>query len=202
MSDEGQLLIDRDRYLKHGVHIGTKNQHDDMDEYIFHVKKNQLAVLDLDITDVKIREVAEFLSGFDLGEILVVGRNEAAKQPIEAFTEELGTRSIVGRFMPGTLTNPESDNFIEPEVVIISDPEEDAQAINEAEDVNIPVVAIADSGDKLDGIDYVIPANNKAVNSLGMVYYLLADQIQEQNGRKIEANLSDFRPEIQEETEE
>lgn len=202
MSEEEQLLVERDKYLKHGVHIGTKTQHTDMEEHIFHVKKNQLAVLNLDQTDEKIREAAEFLSEYDPEEILVVGRKDAAKQPIEAFSEELGTKKIVGRFMPGTLTNPQSDNFIEPEVVIITDPEEDAQAIDEAEDANIPVVAIADSGDKLDGIDRVIPANNKAINSIGMVYYLLAREIREQKGEKIEANLVDFRPELEEEDEE
>lgn len=201
MSEE-ELLTDRDKYLKHGVHIGTKKQHNDMDEYVFHVKKNKLAVLDLDITDVKIREAAEFLSNFDSEEILVVGRKEAAQQPIEAFSKELGTKSKIGRFMPGTLTNPESDNFMEPEVVVVTDPEEDSQAITESRHANIPVVGIADSGDKLDGIDYVIPANNKAVNSLGLLYYLLAREIREGRGEKIELNLSDFRPELEEEEEE
>ena len=203
MSEE-ELLVERDEYLAHGVHIGTKSKHADMEPYIFHVKKNQLAVLDLNQTDQKIREVAEFLAEYSPEEILLVGRKEASRMPIAAFAEAVGTTLIAGRFMPGTLTNPESENFIEPEVVVVTDPEEDAQAINEAVDAQIPVVAVADSGDQLDDIDFVVPANNKAENSLGMVYYLLARQFKEEKGGKLDAQLSDFRPEpeVEEETAE
>ncbi|PSH02373.1 MAG: hypothetical protein BRC26_00870, partial [Nanohaloarchaea archaeon QH_8_44_6] len=84
------------------------------------------------------------------------------------------------------LTNPQSENFIEPEVVVVTDPEEDAQAINEAVDAQIPVVAIADSGNALDNVDLVIPANNKAENALGMAYYLLGKQFIEQKDGEFE----------------
>lgn len=201
MSEE-ELLVDRDKYLKHGVHIGTKSKHTDMEPYIFHVKKNQLAVLDLNTTDEKIREVADFLSEYDPSEILVVGRKELARRPINAFSEALGTKTIAGRFMPGTLTNPQSEDFMEPEVVIVTDPEEDFQAINEAAQSNIPVIAIADSGNELEDIDHVIPGNNKAENSIGLVYYLLAQQIKQARGDDFDYELIDFRPEIETEEDE
>ncbi|MFT4892596.1 MAG: small subunit ribosomal protein S2 [Candidatus Nanohaloarchaea archaeon] len=202
MSNDEELLVDREKYLSHGVHIGTQTKHDDMEEYIFHVKKNQLSVLDLNQTDERIRSAARFLSKYSPEEILVVGRKEASRMALDAFSEEIGNKKIAGRFMPGTLTNPQSEDFMEPEVVIVTDPEEDAQAIDEAVDAKIPVVALADSGNSLEDIDLVIPANNKAENSIGLVYYLLAEQLQEENGRKIELNLSDFRPEPEETEEE
>ncbi|MFQ3275431.1 MAG: small subunit ribosomal protein S2 [Candidatus Nanohaloarchaea archaeon] len=202
MSNDEELLVDREKYLSHGVHIGTQKKHDDMEEYIFHVKKNQLSVLDLNQTDERIRSAARFLSKYSPEEILVVGRKEASRMALDAFSEEIGNKKIAGRFMPGTLTNPQSEDFMEPEVVIVTDPEEDAQAIDEAVDAKIPVVALADSGNSLEDIDLVIPANNKAENSIGLVYYLLAEQLQEENGRKIELNLSDFRPEPEETEEE
>jgi len=70
MTDE-ELLIDREEYLKRGVHIGTKSQHTDMDDYIFHVKKNQLAVINLTKTDQQIRDAAEFLADYEPENILV-----------------------------------------------------------------------------------------------------------------------------------
>lgn len=202
MSDDEELLVDREKYLSHGVHIGTQTKHDDMEKYIFHVKKNQLSVLDLNQTDERIRSAARFLSKYSPEEILVVGRKEGSRMALDAFSEEIGSKKIAGRFMPGTLTNPQSEDFMEPEVVIVTDPEEDSQAIDEAIDAKIPVVALADSGNSLEDIDLVIPANNKAENSIGLVYYLLAEQLQEENGRKIELNLSDFRPEPEETGEE
>ncbi|WP_414838072.1 30S ribosomal protein S2 [Candidatus Nanosalina sp. VS9-1] len=192
MGDEEELLVEREEYLKNGVHIGTRSQHVDMDDYIFHVKKNGLAILDLNKTDEQIRKVAEILADYSPEEILVVGRKEEVYQPIKTLSEVLGTDSVNGRFMPGTLTNPRSDNFKEPEIVLVTDPEEDGQAITEASDVDIPVVAIADSENSLDDVDYVIPANNKGENAVGMVFWLLAQQIKEANGEKLDAKLEDF----------
>lgn len=191
MSDE-ELLIDREEYLKRGVHIGTKSQHTDMDDYIFHVKKNQLAVINLTKTDAQIRDAAEFLADYEPEDILIVGRKEESHEAIEKLSEALGTDRITGRFMPGTLTNPQSDNFTEPEVVIVTDPEMDAQAINEASDVNIPVVTIADSENSLDDIDLVIPGNTKGENALATIYFLLGQEYSALKGLDFDYELEDF----------
>jgi small subunit ribosomal protein S2 len=193
------LLVEREEYLSNGVHIGTKAQHKDMEKYIFHVKKNQLAVLNLEKTDERIRDAAKFLANYEPEDILVVARKPEAELPLVKFTEATDTERIAGRFTPGTLTNPRSDDFIEPEVILVSDPEEDAQAIDEAVDAKIPVVAIADSANTLQDVDLTIPANNKSGNSLGTVYYLLAQQLMEERGEEFEYELEDFRPEEEEE---
>jgi len=189
---EEELLIDREEYLKRGVHIGTKSQHTDMDDYIFHVKKNQLAVINLTKSDEQIREAAEFLADYDPENILVVGRKEEARDAIEMFSDELGTDKITGRFMPGTLTNPQSENFTEPEVVLVTDPELDAQAIDEASDTNIPVLAIADSENSLEDIDVVIPGNNKGENAISTIMFLLGQEYSALKGLEFEYELDEF----------
>jgi small subunit ribosomal protein S2 len=193
MGDEEELLIDRENYLAHGVHIGTKSQHNDMEEYIFHVKKNQLAVLNLEDTDKQIRKAAEKLAEYEPEDILVVGRKEEAKEALNEFSNVTETEAIIGRFMPGTLTNPQSDSFTEPEVLLITDPETDSQAINEAQQTNKYVIAIADSENKLEGVNLAIPANNKSAKSLGTVYYLLAQELAERRGEEYEIELEDFQ---------
>lgn len=193
------LLVDREEYLANGVHIGTKSQHKDMEKYIFHVKKNQLAVLDLNKTDERIRDTANFLTGYEPEEVLVVARKKDALLPVTKFAEATGSSKIAGRFTPGTLTNPRSDDFVEPDLVVVSDPEEDGQAIDEAVDAKIPVVAIADSADTLENIDLVIPANNKSGNAIAMVYFLLAREMAEVNGEDFDYELEDFKPEEEEE---
>lgn len=191
MTDE-ELLIDREEYLKRGVHIGTKSQHTDMDDYIFHVKKNQLAVINLTKTDQQIRDAAEFLADYEPEDILVVGRKDEARDAIDEFSEALETAKITGRFMPGTLTNPQSENFTEPEVVLVTDPELDAQAIDEASDTNIPVVAIADSENSLDNIDVVIPGNNKGENAIATILFLAGQEYSALKGLDFDSELDDF----------
>lgn len=192
MGDEEELLVEREDYLKNGVHIGTRSQNADMEDYIFHVKKNGLAILNLNKTDEQIRKVAEVLSEYSPEDILVVGRKDEVYQPIKTFSEVIGTDSVNGRFMPGTLTNPRSDSFTEPEIVLVTDPEEDRQAVTEASNTNIPVIAIADSENSLEDIDYVIPANNKGENAVGMVLWLLAQEMKEIEGEKLDEKLEDF----------
>ena len=199
MTEEEELLVDREDYLANGVHIGTKAQNKDMEKYIFHVKKNQLAILDLNQTDERIRKAGKFLARYDPEEILVVGRKEETEKPIEMFSEAVRTDIIQGRFMPGTLTNPQSDSFKEPEVIIVSDPEEDAQAIDEAVDAKIPVVAIVDSENSLEDIDVAIPANNKGGSALSTVYFLIAQQMAEANDEDFSYELDDFKEETREE---
>ena len=202
MSDDEELLIDRDRYLAHGVHIGTKSQHKDMEDYIFHVKKNQLAVLNLEDTDKQIRKAAEKIAGYEPEDVLVVGRKEEAMEALNEFSNVTGVNSIIGRFMPGTLTNPQSDSFTEPELVFVTDPETDGQAINEANQTNKYVIAIADSENSLKGVDMAIPANNKSAKSLGMVYYLLAQEIGLKRGTEFDIEAEDFQKDTVEREDE
>ncbi len=196
---EEDLLIDREEYLSNGVHIGTKSQHTDMEKYIFHVKKNQLAVLDLKQTDERIRDAAQFLRNYEPEDILVVARSEEALLPVTRFAESVGAERIAGRFTPGTLTNPQSDDFVEPGLVMVSDPEKDSQAINEAVDAKIPVIAIADSADTLENVDLAIPANNKSGSAVATVYFLIARQMADAKGEELEYDLEDFKPEEEEE---
>ena len=189
---QDELLIDREEYLKRGVHIGTKAQHKDMEDYIFHVKKNQLAVINLTKTDEKIREASDFLADYEPEDILFIGRKEEAREAIEKLTEGLGSERITGRFMPGSLTNPQSENFTEPEVIVVTDPEIDGQAITEASDTNIPVVSIADSENSLDNIDSVIPGNNKGEKAIATILYLLGNEYSTVKGLEFDYELEDF----------
>ncbi len=189
-----QLLTDREDYLSAGVHIGTQRNTADMDDYIFQVKKNGLAIINLEDTDRRIREVANTLQEFAPGEILVCGEREQLRGPVETLSEKLGTNAVDGRFMPGSLTNPNSDQFIEPRAIVVVDPDENRQPITEANKVGIPVIGIVDSGAELGGIDEPIPANNKARKAVGTVLYLLGRAYADARGTEFDAGLNDFRP--------
>lgn len=177
-----KILIDREEYLSKGVHIGMRAKSKHMEPFIYRVKKNKLAVLDLEETDNRIQKAGKFLSNFEPEDILLVSRKENGWKPIVKFSEVTGAEKIYGRFMPGVLTNPNSDDFMEPEVIVVTDPSEDKQAVKEAADAKIPIVAICDSANTLEFIDLVIPGNNKGKKSLGTIYYLLAREYQKERG--------------------
>jgi small subunit ribosomal protein S2 len=190
------LLIPKQDYLSAGIHIGMKSRTKDMKKFIYKVREDGLAVLDLKSLDERIRIAAKFLS--KMKKILVVGRKLNSHKPIRKFAEVVGCDCVVGRFMPGTLTNPSYEKFIEPDVVILTDPLSDYQAMKEALDSRIPVVALCDTFNETRNVDLVIPCNNKGRRSLALIYWLLARETLRNRGKKeFKYKIEDFLGESQ-----
>ena len=64
-----------------------------------------------------------------------------------------------------------------PSVIFIIDPRKESIAVSEAQKLNIPVVAVADTNCDPDGIDYLIPGNDDAIRSIRLVSYHIAESI-------------------------
>ena len=96
------------------------------------------------------------------------------QKPARIFAETVGAKAFPGRFVPGTLTNPELPQYSEPRVIVVTDPAADQQALREAVNVGVPVVALSDANNETKYVDLVIPTNNKGRRALATVYWLLA----------------------------
>jgi small subunit ribosomal protein S2 len=172
-----ELLIPLDKYLAAGLHIGTQQKTKDMERYIYRVRADGLYVLDVRKTNDRILSAAKLLAKYDPDDILAVSTRQYGQTPVRRFGEVTGARTIPGRFIPGTLTNPNYAKFIEPKVVLVTDPRSDNQAIIEAKQVGIPVVALCDTENLLGNVDMVVPVNNKGRKAIALVYWLMARQI-------------------------
>lgn len=64
-----------------------------------------------------------------------------------------------------------------PSVIFIIDPRKESIAVCEAQKLNIPVVAVADTNCDPDGIDYLIPGNDDAIRSIRLVSSQIAEAI-------------------------
>ncbi len=177
-----ELLIPLDKYLAAGLHIGTQQKTKDMERYIYRVRTDGLYVLDVRGTNDRIISAAKFLAKYDPSDILVVSTRQYGQAPVRKFAEVTGVTAIPGRFIPGTLTNPQYAKFLEPKVLVVTDPRSDSQAIIEAKQVGIPVVALCDTENLLGNVDVVIPVNNKGRKAIALVYWLLALQMLRSKG--------------------
>ncbi|OKY77132.1 MAG: Ribosomal protein S2 [Candidatus Methanohalarchaeum thermophilum] len=198
---EEDTLIPVEDYLKAGVHIGTQHKTNDMEDFIYKVRDDGLYIFDIGKTDQRIRTAARFLSRFDPSKILAVSAREYGKRPAELFAKIVGGKSSVGRMIPGMLTNPNLDHYIEPEIVVATDPIGDQQALKEANTSGIPVIALCDTNNMISNVDLVIPANNKGRKALSMVYWLLSrETVKEQerlaDDEKFKYEVEDFEAEI------
>ena len=202
-----ELLLPRDTLLSAGIHIGTRIKTLDMEPFIYRVRPDGLFVLDVKKTDDRIRVAAKFLARFDASKVAVAAARLYAQEPIKKFCEVTGATPIIGRFIPGQLSNPLYVKRIEPEVIVVSDPRADAQAVKEASRVGIPIVALCSTDNEFTGVDLVIPTNNKGRRALAVVFWLLARQILRERGelaadKDPSVTIEDFEAKITKEDEE
>ena len=179
---EEELLLPQDTLLSAGIHIGTRTKTTDMVPFIYRVRPDGLFVLDVKKTDERIRVAAKFLARFDPSKVVAVAARLYGRDPVEKFCEVTGAIPVIGRFIPGMLSNPIYPKRIEPSVVIVSDPKADVQAVREASIMGIPVVALCSTDNDFSDVDMVIPTNNKGRRALAIVYWLLARQIMREKG--------------------
>jgi len=204
---EEELLLPRDTLLSAGIHIGTRMKTGDMEGFIYRVRPDGLFVLDVKKTDDRIRAAAKFLARFEAPKIAAAAARLYAQEPVKRFCEVVGANPVVGRFIPGLLSNPLSPNRIEPEVLIVSDPRADSQAVKEAASTGIPVIALCSTDNEFSGVDLVIPTNNKGRRALAVIYWLLARQVLRERGelapdKDLTLTIDDFEAKIAKEEEE
>jgi small subunit ribosomal protein S2 len=202
-----ELLLPRDTLLSAGIHIGTRMKTLDMEPFIYRVRPDGLFVLDVKKTDDRIRVTAKFLSRYEHEKVAVAATRLYAQEPIKKFCQLTGATPLIGRFIPGQLSNPQYPGRIDPEVIVVSDPRADAQAVKEASKVGIPIVALCSTDNEFAGVDLVIPTNNKGRRALAVIFWLLARQVLRERGelgpdRDPPATIDDFEAKVTREEEE
>jgi len=201
-----ELLLPRDTLLSAGIHIGTRMKTRDMEPFIYRVRPDGLFVLDVKKTDDRIRIAGKFLARFEPAKVAAAATRLYAQEPVKKFCEVIGAKPIIGRFIPGLLSNPLYPNRIEPEIIIVSDSKADFQAVREAAQVGIPVVALCSTDNEFTGVDLVIPTNNKGRRALAVIFWLLARQTLRERGelpmdKDLPVTIEDFEAKISKEEE-
>ncbi len=207
MSEQSEIESIKTKILSTGIRVGTAVKTKFMAPFITKASPEGLYLIDLDITVRRIQTAAKFISRVKSQDVIVCSGREYANKPIEKFCELTGAVKKLGRFMPGTLTNPSLPYYIEPKLVLISDPQVDVQAITEATNAGIPVIGIANTDNITSKVDLVIPANNRGRKALATTYWLLAREILIQKGElkegeQIKYEIDDFETKIIEEEKE
>lgn len=177
-----KTLVNIDLYLKNGIHIGTKYKNGPMRRFIFKSRSDKLNVMDVQVIDQRLKIAVEFLSRYKPEDVIFISRKKYALFGLTLLEKTFGYKSKIGRFIPGTFTNPSSEHFTEPKLVFIVDPNIDKQAILEATKIRIPIMALATTSSNVKNIDYLIPFNNKGRKSVALFFWILNRELQLKNG--------------------
>ena len=177
MSEQTEAIDVKKLIERSGLRVGTNVKTKFMKSFITKTTDEGLYMLDGDMTLEKIMTAAKFINRVGAENIIVCSGRQYAGIPIEKFCEMTGAKHHLGRFMPGTLTNPSLPYYIEPKIVFISDPEVDEQALIEATNAGIPVIGLSNTENITSKLDIIIPANNRGRRALATMYWLLVRQI-------------------------
>jgi len=186
-TQEGQENIETESLenmiLSTGIRVGTPVKTKFMSPFILKANPEGLYILDISKTLARIDVAAKFIGRATISKVAVTSAREYGKTPVEKFCELTGATRILGRFMPGTFTNPSLPNYMEPEIVVVTDPQADQQAVIESTRAGVPVIAIANSDNVTSKVDLVIPANNRGRKALATTYWLLTREVLKKQGK-------------------
>lgn len=190
--------------LSTGIRVGTPVKTKYMVPFIIRANPEGLYILDISKTLSRIDIAAKFISRADISKVAVTSAREYGKTPVEKFCNLTHAKYILGRFMPGTFTNPALPKYMEPQIVIVTDPQADQQAVLEATRAGVPVIAICNSDNVTSKVDVVIPANNRGRKALATVYWLLAREVLKKQGvmktdSEMKVPIEDFETKLVEE---
>jgi len=200
MTEETKLLAPLDEFLKAGLHIGTKIRTKDMKPFVYKIRPDGLAVLNIEIVNERLKKAVNFLTKYDKKDIIIICRRENGWKPVKLFSELTGIKAFIGRYPPGILTNPQLKDFTEAKLIFVCDPLPSKNIIADAAKIGIPVMALCDSNNNLKNIDFCVPCNNKGKKSLGLIFWIITKEYLKATG-EIKKD-SDFKKTLEEFTPE
>ncbi|MCK4650189.1 30S ribosomal protein S2 [Candidatus Pacearchaeota archaeon] len=180
--EDQTILTPLEDYIKTAAYLGTKVITPTMKKYVYRRRLDGLAILNTLLVDKKLADGIDFIKRFKPDDWTLVCKREAGWRGAKMFAELTGVRTYTKKYPSGVLTNTVLDDFIETKMVLICDPWLDKNALADAKNIRIPVVAVCDTNNHTANCDIVMIGNNKSNKSMGLFFWLMAREYMKAHG--------------------
>lgn len=178
------MLVSEEIYIEHGVHIGGAQKLGSINPFIAKRRKDGVYILDIEKIDQALKRVINRLASVEPSKLLILPSRYYGKIAASKFTKLFPEiKVITDRYIPGSLTNPNIKYYVEPELILVCDPNSESVAIKDANKVGIPVIGLVDTDTVTDGLDDFVPMNNRGRKSLALFFWLLARELYMKHGK-------------------
>ncbi len=165
------------------AHIGAKIKVAHMARFVYRQRSDGVHLFEVKKTLERLNLAARLISLYPPDKTLAVSTHVYGTKAVLRFAEVTGARAVAGKIPAGMLTNRVLKYYVEPEVVIVSDPRFDAQIVEEARIAKIPVIAMCSTDNTTSNVDLVIPINNRGRHSLPFAFWYLARRVLIERGQ-------------------
>jgi len=165
-------------------HLGKKTCENLMKGYIWRERKDGIFIINISKTMKKIKLAARAIAAVkNTNNIIVISTGQISQKAVMKFSSLIECQMVTGKWVSGKFTNHMCKEFLEPELIIIANPNIDHQSVVEASQANIPTIAFCNTDTPLKYIDVAIPGNNESSYSVALLWWLLTREVLKYKGQ-------------------